>query len=128
MALVKTEGFSLHLKLSNLLFGLIIFFCHPVGLPFLATVEPRLWHPHRLPRSHSLFLRYFNRCVPVLVVRLFDRRPKQSSSLPESGWDAEGVSLLIGVIPVLLVNFVIFRQSLATLSWSLHFILYFAFL
>ncbi len=130
MATDKTEGSSLHLKLSNLLFGLIIFFsATQLGFHFwpLSSLVYGIRIDYLAPTLYFL---------DILIVaflflrRLFDRRPKQSSSLPaQSGWDAEGVrSLLIGVIPVLLVNLLYSANPLATLSWSLHFILYFAFL
>lgn len=63
----------------------------------------------------------------LLLRRLFDRRPKQSSSLSaRAGWDAEGGrSLLVGITPILLLNLLYSQNPLSTLSWSLHFLLYF---
>lgn len=113
----------MHSRLSSLLFGLIIFFsATQLGLHFWPLSS--LVYGIRIDYLSPIL--YFLDILIILFLslrRLFDRRPEQSSSRDAEG----GRSLLIGIVPVLLLNLLYSQNPLATLSWSLHLLLYLVF-
>lgn len=117
-------GVSLFLsKPLNLLAGIIIFFsATQLGLHFwpLSSLVYGIRIDYLSPTI------YFLDILIVLFLalrRLLNRRPEQSSSR-----DAEGGRSLLIVIPILLTNLLFSQNPLATLSWSLHLILYLLFI
>ena len=119
----KIGGYLSPSKPLNLLVGLIIFFsATQLGLHFWPTSS--LVYGIRIDYLSPTL--YFLDLLIVLFLflrRLLDRRPEQSSSRDAEG----GRSLLVGLFPILLTNLLYSANPLATLSWSLHFLLYMVF-
>ncbi|MFZ2199729.1 MAG: O-antigen ligase family protein [Microgenomates group bacterium] len=118
-ATVKTEGSLLLSKLSNLFVGLIVFFASTqLGFHF--------WSASSL--VYGIRIDYLSPTIYFLDTLIVLFLAVKGSDLKGRAQPADakaGRSDPIGtIVPILLVNLLYSQNPLATLSWSLHFLLY----
>jgi hypothetical protein len=131
----RIVGFLSQLKLSNILAGLIIFFsATQLGYHFwpLSSLVYGIRIDYLSPTL------YFLDCLIIMFLGLQGLTLKDEPNpalagkvrpywnFSETGPDPHGI--LGALAPILLTNLLYSQNPLATLSWSLHFILYFLFL